>query len=60
MKKQSNIGQCVAMPMDKWTPKMVESALKFRDKERKKIKKEIETQEGYFVEELFRNENTIN
>ena len=59
MKKQSNISQCVAMPMDKWTPEMVEIALKFKTEEREKIKKKIETQEGYSVEELFRSANTI-
>ena len=59
MKKQSNTGQCVAMPMNKWTPEMVESALKFKAEEREKIKKKIETQEGYSVEELFRSTNTM-
>ena len=54
MRKQGKIGQCVALPMENWTPKMVENALNFKDVERQKIIKEIETQEGYSVEELFR------
>lgn len=54
MKKQGNIGQCVAMPIYSWTPDMVESALKFKDEQREKIKKEIETRKGYSFEELFR------
>ena len=59
MKKQNNIGQCVAMPIDKWTPEMVESALKFKSEERERIKKEIETLKGYSTEELFRNASAI-